>query len=215
MIVFSGMSAFSMFFGLMKDYIQTDLELFSDTYELLKNCITEKILLEIEIGEGVPSIECRLAISPHFSYSDNFKPQSRFTFTQWEQYEERYPEAFRTLSRIAVDNFSGTRKLVFMKGKYAPTEEEVGSEVWNILQEHLYDAEDLIAQVINDEYKNHHLKIAGEHFLRTGGPCSFCVNGLYTFKEGCPYGKTGVAESDYSTGLIGAARRVIGDESVK
>ena len=189
LIVFSGGSAFSMFYDVMKEYIQTDLDLEADTYELLKKCLTDPILLKIDLGSGQKPVNARIAISPHFSYNDNFRPQSRFTAEEWEQYKKEYPDAFEKLQAIAVTNFDNTRVLVFMDGDKAPTEAEVGPEVWKILQDHLYNAQELIAQIILDEYNKGNIQVEGEHFKRNDGPCKFCVNELFAFTEGCPYGK--------------------------
>ena len=190
-IVFSGMSAFSMFYGLMKEYIHTALDLSSDTFELLKACITSDITLEIDMGKGQDPLRARVAISPHFSYDDNFKPQSRFTHEEWKKYAEQYPEAFKILEPKAVYNSDQTRRVIYMVGPDTPTEAQVGPEVWKILQEHLYNAGELIAHVMLSEYEKGRLQVAGEHFRRNEGHCKYCVNELFTFNEGCPYGKIG------------------------
>jgi hypothetical protein len=205
LIVFSGGSAFSMFYGLMKDYFHTDLDLESDTYELLKKCITDPILLQIDLGSGHKPVNARVAISPHFSYDDNFRPQCRFTQEEWEQYEKEYPDEFKKLKSVAAYNYDHSRILIFMDGDKAPTEAEVGPEVWKILQEHLYNAQELIAQVILDEYKKGHITVEGEHFKRNDGPCKFCVNELFAFKEGCPYGKIG-SDSQLNESILKAGR---------
>jgi hypothetical protein len=197
LIVFAGQSAFFMFYGLLKDYIHTDLDLGSDTYELLKATINDPILLKIDIGNGYPPLESRIAISPHFSYHDNFRPQSRFTKEEWETYSKEYPQSFIKLDRVVKSVADGSRKLIFIDGSDAPTEAEVGPEVWQILQDHLYDAEDMIARIILDEYNKGTLTIEGEHFKRNEGPCNFCVNELFAFKEGCPYGKIGTDKKRY------------------
>lgn len=196
LIVFAGQSAFSMFYSLLKDYIHTDLDLESDTYELLKATIGDPISLKIDIGNGYSPLKSRIVISPHFSYHDNFRPQSRFTKEEWETYSQEYPQSFTKLNHLVKSSGDGLRKLIFMDGK-DPTEEEVGSSVWQILQDHLYDAKDMIARIILDEYNSGTLTIEGEHFKRNEGPCNFCINELFTFKEGCPYGKIGTDKKRY------------------
>lgn len=196
LIVFAGQSSFLMFYRLLKDYIHTNLDLESDTYELLKATINDPIFLKIDIGYGYPPLESRIVISPHFSYSDNFRPQSRFTKEEWERYSQEYPQSFIILNRMVKYAADGSRKLIFMDVD-EPTEAEVGPAVWQILQDHLYDAEDMIALIILDEYKSGALTIEGEHFKRNEGPCNFCVNELFAFKEGCPYRKIGTDKKRY------------------
>lgn len=197
LIVFAGQSAFCMFYDLMKDYIYTDLSLKSDTYELLKATIDNPILLKIDTDNGDTLLESRIVISPHFSYPDNFRPQSRFTKEEWETYSQEYPQSFIKLDRVVKSTDDGLGKLIFFDGSDAPTETEVEPEVWKILQEHFYDVKDMIARIILDEYKSGALSIEGEHFKRNEGPCNFCVNELFTFKEGCPYRKIGTDKKRY------------------
>lgn len=207
LIVFAGQSAFLMFYSLLNKYIQTDLDLKSDTYELLKATINDPILLKIDIGNGLSPFESRIVISPHFSYPDNFRPQSRFTKDEWETYSKEYHQSFIKLGSIVKSTDDGSRRLIFMDGSDAPSEEEVGPDVWQILKDHLYDAKDMIAHVILDEYNQGSLTIKGEHFKRNEGPCNFCVNELFAFKEGCPYGKNGTDKRRYEK-ILQASERI-------
>lgn len=191
MVVFSGMNAFEMFYDVMKPYIETDLDLHQDTYVTLKECIQKEIRLFIPDGEGNPLVSSRLAISPHFSYRDNFRPQYRFSKEEWDAYSNDYPEEFKELSKIARSNYDNSCKLIFADDENAPTEDSVIPAVWEVLQAHFYDVEILIAQVINDEYKKGGIAVEGEHLRRSEGRCNFCRNQLFSFKEGCPYDKLG------------------------
>jgi hypothetical protein len=69
------------------------------------------------------------------------------------------------------------------------------------------DPVDIIARIMLQEYQAGRIALdkKTQHLVRTDGPCRFCSNELFSFKEGCPYGKLGVAEDKYSGKKISKA----------
>ena len=206
-IVFSGMSAFSMFYAVMKPYIAPILDLNKDTYITLRDSISNEIRLNIE-DNGSKLVSSRLAISPHFSYSDNFRPQYRFSKAEWDEYSKNFNTEFSLLAKIAKLNSDNTCCIIFEDDPNAPTSKSIGEDVWNILQEHLFNAEDCIAEIILDEYNKGQIMVEKGHLKRSDGPCRFCDNQLFSFAEGCPYGKLN-AQEEAASSLNHIARSVM------
>lgn len=188
-VVFSGKSAFAMFYDLLGHKIEPQVDLSRDTYELLQLCSDKGYYLKVD--EANLSFESRIVISPHFSYPDNFKPQCRFTEEEWLVFSRAHPQAVGKLEPVTTDNYNKSRKLVFIKDEDAPSQDEIELTAWEELMANLYDGKELIAQVLLQEYRAGHIVLDKKlgHLVRTLGPCRFCDNELFVFPGGCRYGK--------------------------
>ncbi len=188
-IVFSGKSAFDMFHNLLGDAIEPPVDLSLDTYELLLLCRNQGYYLKV--ADAGLSFDSRIVISPHFSYPDNFKPQCRFTMEEWQAFSQAYPQAAEKLKPVTRDNYIKSRKLVFIKDEEAPHQNEIDPAAWEELISRYYDTMNLIAEVLQQEYQAGQIVLDKKlgHFVRTPGPCRFCKNALFSFPEGCAYGK--------------------------
>ena len=157
---------------------------------------------ETEIDGKPYSIETRLIVTPHFSFSTNFLPQIRLYSAKREELEKSYPECFEFIKsddRITVsepdkgyDSYSWSEEdnesiLSTIKEQYA--------DCWKEMSWDYYNPHAQMAQVLEDLYADGKLtyekaddKEKG-YLKRSDGGCKFCVNKHWTFPEGCPYDK--------------------------
>lgn len=192
-VVFSGKSALNMFIKTFPDAITPALDLSVDTYDLLRKCAAEEVWLEVETPSG--PFKARVVLSGHFSWKSNFFAGSRFSPTQWQEFEENYPDAVQKLvatPKIVQRLWDGAM-LVFIRNEGAPTREELGNAPWQVLMDQYLDPPDLMADVLTQEYDQGRLSYNSttRHLERTDGPCEFCDNSVFSLPGGCGYDKTG------------------------
>lgn len=161
-----------------------------DVYDIMRETCRRKRYLNLERGGIV--LKSRVIVTPHFSYSDNFKPHSRFQLGAWDAFcEEFKPDAdiLEAKGRV-LDKTWNDFVPIQIDGKDDPIQDEIGIAAWEIIMARYYNPYDLITEALMDEHENGVLKIGkGGHFQRTDGHCAYCVNDKWSFPEGCPYGK--------------------------
>jgi len=190
-IVFAGKSAFELFHNLLGDaiVIKPDITCDSDKPDiiLLKKTIDNEYHLNVNLDEI--SFSSRIIISPHFSYQENFYSVCIFTTDEWERFKTQHAGAAEVLTkntRHTVNNDYTVFQFKKMKGF-----DDLDNTVKELLKNNHYEPMELVAEGLHQEYNHNHLQIdsSTNHFVRAEGPCQFCYNQLFTFPEGCLYGK--------------------------
>lgn len=198
-IIFSGRSAFDMFNEIFNPFVVPSMWNHMDVFGLLKMSARDPHYLEIKYGEGGFDyhLRARLVIAPHFSYDNNFVPHSRFSAEEWDRFKENFSEAAADLeneNRVSEPNRDNYRGISVENLKAFQDKHPVATIV--IIQ-NLVDPSALIGQGIAQEILMQNIPFNEEsaHLERTPGSCQFCVNKVWSFPEGCPYGKDKEAAS--------------------
>lgn len=186
-IVFSGGAALEMFMEAFPIEIMPKIDENQTTYERLKACLDNPSWLHYVNGEA--SFRSRIVFSPHFSYADNFKAGCRLRADEWDTFEGTYPEDAERVQGRRETTFSGV--LVSINPSEEPYSTDLSAEGKSYLSNRYIDPIDAIAKVMLQEYDEKRLQLdnAGEHLVRTDGPCKFCKNELFQLGEGCLYNK--------------------------
>jgi len=129
-------------------------------------------------------------VSPHFSYDDNFIPQSSFGDDAWQTFANAHPEALTELDEM--ERIQGPNRDGFMAvdirdlGDWGRRHPQAISQ----LIVHSYEASQLIADALMQETALGNLSWDSERsrLARSAGSCRFCVNSRWRFPEGCIYG---------------------------
>lgn len=162
-----------------------------DIYDLLKETCYRQHYIKYE-HNGV-KYKTRVITTPHFSYPQNFAPQSRFSGEAWEGFQEEFPGDAKVLEKkgLVMDKTFTGMVPINIKGKDDPIQKKLGYAAWEILMSRFYDPYELIVNAFLDEHKRRKIVINEEtgHLERSEGDCVFCVNSEWQFPEGCPYGK--------------------------
>jgi hypothetical protein len=144
----------------------------------------------------------RLVVTPHFSYRTNFLPQYRLGAQAWEDLKQKIPDCAQFLQRDSRLQYSAPTAGGFAVFEIVKDVIGVLSQInstWpkasTILDAAFYDADQMMAQVLQDAYMSGDLSYVRSrqdrdgYLARTAGPCAFCVNDHWKFPLGCPYGK--------------------------
>jgi len=203
-IVIVGGSSLKMFAQVfapfMKDldyqYITTDskgnsTKEIKEIYQLLKETTEREKFIHIKIDNY--ELKSRIVISPHFSYSSNFVEQSRLSESAWQAFESDFSEDVKILNkekRIKTNSWNDITPIQIY-GKDDKIKKKLSVAAWNVLMAYYYDPLLMLAKALEQEYNANRLifdkKI--KHLKRPEGSCQFCVNELWKFPDGCPYGK--------------------------
>jgi hypothetical protein len=150
------------------------------------------------------TLRTRLVVTPHFSYSTNFRPQYRLSPDAWQQLQAGDAGCAAFLQ--------GDPRVTFVPGQLdtdyaafllapdsaASVEQETATRFPGsaaVLAAALYDPHAMMAAVLGELYDAGELAYGpiGDGSLsglrRSAGACQFCVNHHWTFPLGCPYGK--------------------------
>jgi len=162
-----------------------------ETYQLLKETTERAIFMEIKIDKYV--LRSRLVVSPHFSYSDNFVKHSRLSQLAWQAFKSDFSEDASILEkegRIKDNSFNDIMPIK-IDGPDDPIKEKLNAAAWNVLMAYYYDPIQMLAEVLEQEYTAGRLVYDPKinRLKRAESSCQFCVNDLWKFPEGCPYGK--------------------------
>jgi len=162
-----------------------------ETYQLLKETTDRERFLHIKIGSF--ELKSRIVISPHFSYSSNFVEQSRLSASAWEAFEGDFYEDSQILIKEGRVKENSWNDIIPIRiyGKDDDIKDKLSAAGWNVLMAYYYDPLLMLAEVLQQEYKENHLPFDNNinHLKRPKGPCQFCINDIWKFPEGCPYGK--------------------------
>ncbi len=166
-------------------------KIIKETYQLLKETTEREKFLLIKTGNY--ELKSRIVISPHFSYSDNFVEQSRLSEAAWKAFKSDFTEDTRILKEEGrvKDNDWNSIVPVRILGKDDSIQERLSSSAWSVLMAYYYDPLEMLASVLQQEYNAGRISYDESigRLKRTEGSCQFCVNNLWQFTEGCPYGK--------------------------
>ncbi len=203
-IVFSGRSAFNMFNQIFQPFITPALPDEMDVYGLMKLTASKPHYLDIQSSAAGSQyhLRARVLISPHFSYDDNFLPQARFGQEDWAAFGEQFPAATAVLlgdkDRVSEPNRDGYRGIrLDGLGSFKTDHPEA---LVRLIQK-LFDASALIGDGIAQEVLLDNVGFAGDHLVRSAGPCRFCDNDHWRFPGGCPYGQPAESEPPVEGGL--------------
>lgn len=160
-------------------------------FDLLQETTRERRYITVD-RDGV-RFRTRILVSPHFSYADNFAPQSRFTGRAWDAFRAAHPaDAELLVARKRVDtDYQGINTNVTFDGADDPLARELTPAALQALLERHVAAFDLLAGALAEEYRDGVLAFDPRtgHLARSDGPCRFCVNERWQFPEGCAYGR--------------------------
>jgi len=162
-----------------------------ETYQLLKETTEREHFLYIKVGAY--ELKSRIVISPHFSYDDNFVTQARFSAGAWEAFEKDFAsdaQIIKDENRLRPNTWNNIIP-IRMYGKNDSLKEKISTSGWNVLMAYYYDPVEMLTEVLQQEYKSGRIAYDTNigRLKRTDGGCKFCVNDLWQFPEGCPYGK--------------------------
>jgi hypothetical protein len=162
-----------------------------DNFELLKMTATSAKYLYLNKGDK--KLKTRVVVTPHFSYSDNFKQQSRFSPEQWQQFNRDFADDVVVLenhNRIKPDASGGNAMIVYVNDWSDEIEKEISPEGWKVLMDVHYNPYQLIIDMLLQEHNDNPFitDVNAKHLNRAEGDCKFCVNDLWQFPEGCEYG---------------------------
>ena len=168
-----------------------------DPFELLEETTTQRHLLSWDEKENErASFQSRVIVTPHFSYGNNFKGQSRFALSDWQDFNHNHPEAVAILEkheRISERRADEAKQIVFIERDKDPLQEQISPDAWQVLMQCHIDPYALIASALMDEHEYRPLisDPTAQHLDRAPGDCAFCVNDRWQFPEGCDYGLAG------------------------
>jgi hypothetical protein len=203
-IVIVGGSSLEMFARVFAPYMKdldyqyeiTDSEgnshtVMKETYQLLKETTEREKFLQVKIDDY--EFKSRIVISPHFSYSSNFVEQSRLSDSAWQAFQNDFYEDAQILKKEKRVQTNSWNDIVPIRiyGKDDKIKQQLSAAAWNVLMAYYYDPILMLAEVLEQEYDSKRLVFdeAINHLQRPEGSCKFCVNELWKFPEGCPYGK--------------------------
>lgn len=203
-IVIVGRSSLEMFAQALSTYL-TDLDYQHDvarpdgtteqavkeTFQLLKETVEREHFLHIKIDDF--ELKSRIVVSPHFSYWENFRNHSRLSASAWNAFQEDFPEDARILEekkRRQPNAWNGTVPIL-LDSPNDDIRDDLSASAWNVLMAYYYDPIDMLADVLLQELDAGRIAYDDsiKRLRRTEGGCRFCVNDLWKFPEGCPYGK--------------------------
>lgn len=162
-----------------------------ETYQLLKETTEREKFMHIKIGDY--ELKSRIVISPHFSYSTNFIKQSRFSESAWLAFENDFYEDANVLkmeNRIQSNSWNNIIPIIISELD-DPIQKKLSTAAWKVLMAYYYDPLKMLARVLENEYNSKRLAYDNKigRLKRSEGSCQFCVNELWKFPEGCPFGK--------------------------
>lgn len=184
-----------------------------EIYQLLRETTRRKHYVDINIDSI--RFKSRIITPPHFSYDDNFRQHSRFSVEAWEGFKKDFRDDYELLKendRIWRMTWNGYQPIRIEGGKNDEIRKEISSVAWDVLMAYYYDPIEMMAKVLAEEYKEGIILYDEKlgHLIRTDGPCNFCVNDLWTFPEGCPYGKPDEKHSSVPEQLDRAVQEILG-----
>lgn len=181
-----------------------------ETYQLLRETAEREVFMDIDV-DGF-KLHSRLIVTPHFSYSENFKRHSRVSSLAWKALEKDFPkdvEILRGEGIVREDPSSGVTA-VAINGLNDPIRKKLGVAAWNVLMAYYFDPIQMVADVLEQELRAGRLsydEVSG-HLARTDGGCSFCCNDEWKFDEGCGYGKEAGEENEGGK-VEGVVRKIL------
>lgn len=193
----------------LKEPDGTTRTVIKETYQLLKETVEREHFLHIKVRDY--ELRSRIVVSPHFSYRDNFQQQSRLSAKAWSAFREDFPDDSRVLieeKRLHENTWNDIVPLE-IHGSDDKIRKRLSTASWNVLMSYYYDPIEMLADALQQEWEAARLAYREDinRLQRADGPCHFCVNDLWEFPEGCPYGKT--SESVPTAGPLEAVTRVI------
>lgn len=195
-LILVGSSTVEMFCDQFKGWI--DLEYkdnddhVRDSHYLLKETCTRKKYLKIEVDNY--SLQCRLLVVPHFSYSDNYRANCRFSAPSWAAFQADFPgdaEVLNKNGKIKDKLLFGDVTELVIGDRDDPIQHQLSQAAWDVVMAHCYDPHRMIADALIAELGvSLHYNATAGRLERTAGSCAFCNNPSWRFDEaGCPYGK--------------------------
>ncbi len=168
-----------------------------DSHHLLKETCSRKKYLKIDIGNY--HWHCLLVAVPHFSYSDNYRTNCRFSAPAWAAFQSEFPDDVKVLEeKLAEDPKKEFITELFDKvtelkitGNNDPIRSKLSQAAWDIMMANFYEPHKMIADALVSEVGvSLHYNADTGRLMRSEGSCSFCNNELWQFADtGCPYGK--------------------------
>jgi hypothetical protein len=184
-IVFSGDSALDMFMEAFPAEITPKIDEKTTTYERLKACLETPYWLNYT--DGQEHFRSRIIFSPHFSYSDSFYAGCRLSESDWDHFDEIYPDDAKAVKNKTKTTYAGV--LVEINPDEEPYRSSLSEDGRSFLSARYIDPIHAIADVMLQEYNENRIRLdtKGAHLARTDGPCRFCHNELFQIEPGCLY----------------------------
>jgi hypothetical protein len=161
-----------------------------DVYDLLRETTVRKHFLTLQ-RDG-QTLHTRVMVTPHFSYSDNFSPHSRFQKDAWEAFKSEFPNDAKILEDdglVKKETWNGYIPLN-ISGPADPISKRLGTTAWSIVMARFFDAYTLMTNALLGACADGELVLRDDGRLdRSEGACQFCNNDLWQFPKGCPYEK--------------------------
>ncbi len=213
-IILVGGSALDMFRQVFGPCMDLDSE-GRDIFQLLKETTTRPYYLDIDI-QGF-KLRSRILTPAHFSYGDNFYQQARLSPDAWAAFQKDFAADVAALEkddRVWKPAYNGVVPIE-LHGRDDAIKDQLSVEGWQVLMAYYVDPYDMLADALAQEYRGGVLGFdqSTGHLTRVDGPCQYCVNDLWTFPEGCPYGKT--EEKPYDPGFLESVVEAILDQARK
>ncbi|SMF19776.1 hypothetical protein SAMN02745866_01217 [Alteromonadaceae bacterium Bs31] len=189
----SSLAMFAASFVAMGGEIDLDYDS-TDAFALLEETTRRRCMLHWRDEQN--PFSSRVIVTPHFSYEDNFKPQSRLSSDAWQVLKERFADDLEILKQ---DELARKEKGCRINNKYHtvyidreddPIQGKLSEAVWLFLMAFHIAPYELIHTALLDEHGHQPLikDKKSKHLDRAPGNCSFCVNPQWQFPEGCDYG---------------------------
>lgn len=190
-VILVGGSALEMFRSVFGPYMTME-NADADIYQLLAETCARPTYVTIEIG--TIKFRSRVLTPPHFSYSDNFKSQSRLSPEAWVAFRKDFApdaELLEKEKRVAKPSSTGYIP-VEIKKEGDPLQAQISVAGWQVLMAYYMAPYERLADALAQEYRNGSLAFdkSTKHLERVQQACHYCVNPLWAFPEGCPYGNT-------------------------
>lgn len=143
---------------------------------------------------GAGMREARVIIAPHLSYSENFESHAYLEAPIWTDFKGAHNQVAKWLEknkRVRPVHGSDDVEVLF-DGQGDPkwaTLRQLDQKAEDFLRPLLIDPFELLSSAVFRELNRLGVEVGPLGRLqRSAGPCNFCVNGIWRFQEGCPYG---------------------------
>ncbi len=160
-----------------------------DIFSLLEETCTRVHNLRLPVAGGDPVVS-RIIITPHFSYEDNFRNQSRFTQNGWALFASQYPEVVTLLTQEKrINSREGSAYVSVYLEADDELEAQITHSAWRVLMNFHFQPYELMLQGLLHQHDIDPFITDKEavHLGRDPANCFFCDNKQWTFPDGCDY----------------------------
>lgn len=160
-----------------------------DIYTLLEETTKRVHNLKLPLANG-ETIVSRIITTPHFSYPDNFKDQSRFTDDAWALFSEQFPEIVKLLDKEErLNSLAGSGYVSVHIKTDDDLKDEITHAAWRVLMDYHFQPYELMFEALLDQHEREPFITdkSAAHLGRDPANCFFCDNKQWQFPGGCDY----------------------------